>query len=168
MPNNQIMSMEGQLCGMPLAGPESFSQQQLDYLKRALGIDETVLFEGTATETPTLSELPENFERIRIVYGSGRGSSVGNNIGLASLDIPVSFINSYSNGSLFLSYFFSGDVSAKNPIYAGNYFTGVKTKNWSPLWGVYGRIFGGTRTENTTWVLIHKIVGIHRISGGNT
>lgn len=37
--NNQIMSMEGQLVGMPLAGPESFSQQQLDYLKRALGFE---------------------------------------------------------------------------------------------------------------------------------
>lgn len=35
---NEIMSVEGQLVGMPLAGPESFSQQQLDYLKRALGI----------------------------------------------------------------------------------------------------------------------------------
>ena len=44
--NNQLLSVEGQLVGMPLAGPESFSQAQLDYLKRALGVDETVLFEG--------------------------------------------------------------------------------------------------------------------------
>lgn len=36
---NEIMSVEGQLVGMPLAGPESFSQQQLDYLKRALGVE---------------------------------------------------------------------------------------------------------------------------------
>ena len=36
--NNNIMSIEGQLIGMPLAGPESFSQQQLDYLRSALGL----------------------------------------------------------------------------------------------------------------------------------
>lgn len=41
--NNQILSVEGQLVGMPLAGPESFSQQQLDYLRSALGL-------GTWTE----------------------------------------------------------------------------------------------------------------------
>lgn len=41
--NNNIMSLEGQLVGMPLAGPESFSQQQLDYLRTALGL-------GTWTE----------------------------------------------------------------------------------------------------------------------
>ena len=35
---NEIMSVEGQLVGMPLAGPESFSQQQLDYLRTALGL----------------------------------------------------------------------------------------------------------------------------------
>lgn len=39
MPSNEIMSMEGQLVGMPLAGPETFSPQQLDYLKRALGVE---------------------------------------------------------------------------------------------------------------------------------
>ncbi len=37
--NNNIMSLEGQLVGLPLAGPESFSAQQLDYLKRALGVE---------------------------------------------------------------------------------------------------------------------------------
>ena len=36
--SNEIMSVEGQLIGMPLAGPESFSQQQLDYLRTALGL----------------------------------------------------------------------------------------------------------------------------------
>ena len=36
--NNQILSVSGQLVGLPLAGPESFSQQQLDYLRTALGL----------------------------------------------------------------------------------------------------------------------------------
>lgn len=52
--NNQMMSVEGQLVGMPLAGPESFSQQQLDYLKRALGFewqDITSTMTGTSDTT---------------------------------------------------------------------------------------------------------------------
>ena len=166
--NNQMMSVEGQLVGMPLAGPESFSQQQLEYLKRALGVDETVLFDGTATATPTLSESPTNFERIRILYGSANNSTVGNNIGLQTIDVPVSFINGYSNGSLFITYCFSGDVSAKQPQIACAYYTGVKTTSWSCTWGLYGRVYSGTKTESTDWIRIHQIVGIHRIAGGNT
>ena len=49
--SNEIMSVEGQLVGIPLAGPESFSQQQLDYLKRALGV-------GTWTDVS--SEIAKN------------------------------------------------------------------------------------------------------------
>ena len=64
--NNQILSVEGQLVGLPLAGPESFSAQQLDYLKRALGVDETVLWKGTAASSVTCSESVSNFERIRV------------------------------------------------------------------------------------------------------
>lgn len=74
MPNSEIMSMEGQLVGMPLAGPESFSQQQLDYLKRALGVDETVLYDanGSPNQTGpwTLSEVRTNFKWIDIVLGT--------------------------------------------------------------------------------------------------
>lgn len=74
MPSNEIMSVEGQLVGMPLAGPESFSQQQLAYLKRALGVDETVLYDanGSPNQTGpwTLSEVRTNFKWIDIVLGT--------------------------------------------------------------------------------------------------
>lgn len=70
MPSNEIMSVEGQLIGLPLAGPESFSAQQLDYLKRALGVDETVLWEGASnmSNNPslTLSESAMNFKFVDI------------------------------------------------------------------------------------------------------
>jgi hypothetical protein len=72
--NNQILSVEGQLIGMPTAGPESFSAQQLDYLKRALGVDETVLWEdadGQAfgnNKAFNTSESPLNFSEIRIYW----------------------------------------------------------------------------------------------------
>ena len=70
-----MMSVEGQLVGMPLAGPESFSQQQLDYLKRALGVDETVLWEGTfkyGDSAISLSEAPSHFTYIDIILGKTR------------------------------------------------------------------------------------------------
>ena len=66
MPSNEIMSVAGQLCGIPLAGPESFSQQQLDYLKRALGVDETVLWEGSISFNVTVSESVYNFKKLKL------------------------------------------------------------------------------------------------------
>lgn len=53
--NNNIMSLEGQLVGMPLAGPESFSAEQLAYLKRALGfewqdVSDEITNAGTGTQ----------------------------------------------------------------------------------------------------------------------
>jgi hypothetical protein len=70
--SNELLSAGAQLIGMPLAGPESFSQQQLDYLKRALGLDETVLYSGLkangdgGSATYNLSELPTNFQIIKV------------------------------------------------------------------------------------------------------
>lgn len=72
--NNNIMSLEGQLVGLPLAGPESFSAQQLDYLKRALGVDETVLWSNDSGVVPSnntafnTSESPLNFKEIRVYW----------------------------------------------------------------------------------------------------
>lgn len=128
--------------------------------------DETVLFDsnGTPVLNPTLSELPTNFERIRIVYGSGNSSTVGNNIGIETIDVQVSLINSYSNGSLFLTYCFSGDVSAKQPQVVAAYYTGVKTISWNCSWATYGRLYSGTKTESTDWIRIHRIVGVNRIA----
>ena len=65
--SNELMSAGAQLIGMPLAGPESFSQQQLDYLKRALGVDETVLWSGSAVDgSITLSEAMSNFNEVEV------------------------------------------------------------------------------------------------------
>lgn len=52
--NNQILSVEGQLVGMPLAGPESFSQQQLDYLRSALGLGTWTDVSSEITKSTTI------------------------------------------------------------------------------------------------------------------
>lgn len=72
---NEMGSVEGQLVGLPLAGPETFSAQQLAYLKQAMGLRETVLWEGSAglnTEVQ-LSESVTNFEFVYIEGNTNDG-----------------------------------------------------------------------------------------------
>lgn len=99
--SNELLSVGAQLIGLPLAGPESYSQQQLAYLKRALGVDETVLWSGTSSSTIPLSESAENFERVKILYkiNDGISSSVevmpnasGVKVGMCTIAFYVSEI----------------------------------------------------------------------------
>ena len=165
--NNNIMSVEGQLVGMPLAGPESFSQQQLDYLKRALGVDETVLWSGFKTDIPntgvssyTLSELASNFERIKIMYVLQDNVLVQTNYGnsgCGSVEFVYgrsnTYIHSVMNGSSSTDSFIIYDIDTN--IYNMNTLT----------WGVKSVLRG--ESSNGVWFHITKIIGIHRIAGGN-
>lgn len=165
--NNNIMSMEGQIVGMPLAGPESFSQQQLEYLKRALGVDETVLWSGFKTDIPntgvssyTLSELASNFERIKIMYVLQSNDWVQTTIGNAgcgSVEFVYgrsnTYIHSVMNGASSTDSFTLYDIDTN--IYNMNTLT----------WGVKSVLRG--QASNGVWFHITKIVGIHRIAGGN-
>lgn len=158
--NNQILSVEGQLIGMPTAGPESFSQQQLDYLKRALGVDETVLWEDTATNADTvLSETANNFERIRIYY---------NNDGAIHNSVEVLVSGSSQNIALMAGTVYSSSQYFK---YAACTLDGTSLKKSSTNSGAFYKANSGAgnaqatyETFNITW---YKVVGIHRISGGN-
>jgi len=164
--NNQMMSLEGQLVGMPLAGPESFSQQQLEYLKRALGVDETLLWSGVSL-TATLSELPTNFERIRIEFGTPVVNT-GENIGRGCIEVSMNFVDTSNDGSIFLSTFFNGDGQNHNPYYTSGFVIGARTKNWATAWTAFGQVFGTTKNTGSSWFRLNKVVGIHRIAGGNT
>ena len=155
------MSVEGQLVGMPLAGPESFSQQQLDYLKRALGVDETVLWEdANGSRTITLSESRENFEKIVIICKDDNSRNA----------ILAIMSDAYEAGSTFainvtadtdLTYRFVSCVITDNTtlqIYGAqiSFNVGNRTVNW----------MAGPSTS-AVYVNAYKVVGIHRISGGN-
>ena len=156
---NEIMSVDGQLVGMPLAGPESFSQQQLDYLKRALGVDETVLWSGTKnwwsdTSNLQLSEAASHFETIRVKAKDDWALShtfiffPGDN---TSFD--VSLIG-YEGDSLTIktSKF---NLSGTTVSMSGKIMLSVDSGNKVT-----------THTE-TSYVQFSEIVGIHRIAGGN-
>lgn len=170
MPSNEIMSLEGQLCGIPLAGPESFSAQQLDYLKRALGVDETVLFESQNGETGgfTLSESVANFETIKIIYSpsNAEGGVTQYNYGkeVALFDgtnmaacQKVALTGMMPDGGT--SYTLVIRIRSFTLDATGKTFTSGHSHQ------VYYNGSAWSRAGSTTY--IYKVVGIHRIAGGN-
>ena len=159
--SNEIMSVSGQLVGMPLAGPESFSAQQLDYLKRALGVDETVLWENASgANSATLSESRENFEKIVLICkdDNSRNSvltimsdatEAGNTFAInvtTSTDLSYRFISCVVTSATTLQTY-GAQVS---------YNVSSKAVNW---------MSGPSSTAS--YAKVYKIVGIHRIAGGN-
>lgn len=158
---NEIMSVEGQLVGMPLAGPESFSQQQLDYLKRALGVDEVTLYEGTDTTTVNaefnLSEVYTNFERIRVY--AARSPSGGHApymseylVSSTYKRINFHYVAMNDNDTVQNIYAFAGELSGTKLTIKANSTKGVTTS---------------VTNSTSSPLVIVKITGIHRIAGGN-
>lgn len=152
--SQELMSVEGQLVGMPLAGPESFSQQQLDYLKRALGVDETVLWEGNAYnagDALTMSENCTNFEKLQ-VYGYAHEAGQRKGIVLVwpyAVDTELGVTLSFSTivYSTRLKITTGGNMAVLDHV---NY--------WQS---------GSAFAFGNDGVVITKVVGIHRIAGGN-
>lgn len=152
--NNQILSVEGQLIGMPTAGPESFSQQQLDYLKRALGVDETVLFENSATgrngsHSVSLSESLYNFDHA-IFYVSD--DSAPTNYGV--IIVPTRL---------------NASTAACMIRWASGFRTLYVTASNGTTWAIDGYQWYGNSGSaiGSNYLSINKVIGIHRISGGN-
>lgn len=153
--NNQMMSVEGQLVGMPLAGPESFSQQQLEYLKRAMGVDETVLYDNGTTTSASLSESGYHFDRIRVYYTRAGGFCQEFPMFDNPTYIQISHTNAYTNSwrsTFAYRYDFDG-VSLTPSAYCIE--TASKTDTTTIT----------TRTSNPPTIL--KVVGVNRIAGGN-
>lgn len=152
------MSVAGQLVGLPLAGPESFSQQQLNYLKRALGVDETVLWgNANGSSSIALSEPMTNFERCRFKMKSDQG----NHYDFASKNV----------GNVIVLFFTHGDANAWSTWLVLDYNTSTDT-----ITVRHSKSLGHSFTSNSTTLsgaidsykdAIVEVVGIHRISGGN-
>ena len=160
--SNEIMSVEGQLVGMPLAGPESFSQQQLDYLKRALGVDETVLWEGTDATTFTTSEAIENFDEIHFYVNGGEGT----NKVIAKAVLPMGWTDYSSN----LAFSYGSPYSLDGSLaitWTTRYSRSNNTFTFTSSY--YGGGSGSTPQANVNNNVGHmyKVVGINRIAGGN-
>lgn len=156
---NEIMSVEGQLVGMPLAGPESFSQQQLDYLKRALGVDETVLWEGSAASSFTVSENITNFEYLRVYINYNAMNSWCYGTIVSNDQFTIACVG-YANNSEDRNrlQLFGGSFTSSNGLaFSSESGKCIYFANDSSTIG------GGA----TVACRILKVVGIHRIAGGN-
>ena len=158
MPSNEIMSVEGQLVGMPLAGPESFSQQQLDYLKRALGVDETVLYDCSdnyvyGTNSVTLSESYKNFEIIKILTSKG---TVQFYYPANNQSVTLVTLYNITNAYLWLIPW----TFTSNTV-----FSGATGKLWTV--GSTTAVDVPSTAGANRWIQPIKIIGINRIAGGN-
>lgn len=155
---NEMGSVEGQLVGLPLAGPETFTVQQLAYLKKALGLDETVLWENSSgiynsTDTAAISESLENFGYIRFEGYIHETSGIH----IIATALPyngsahISFTCLKADGNVAIYYDYLTYTSSS-----------VIVSNHKHSWGN-----GGNFNAGTDGIVITKIVGIHRIAGGN-
>lgn len=166
---NEMGSIEGQLVGLPLAGPETFSVQQLAYLKRALGVDETVLWSGSMTGdlsngwTASLSELATNFEKIRICYAKTPGSTSTQDKGWGTMEFYTSDLSTFGNSITIFSAMRSG--SALYVLFTQ--IDGWNTVNLSSNGGFQERPNAAATLSESARCYPFRIIGIHRIAGGN-
>ena len=162
MPSNEIMSVEGQLVGMPLAGPESFSQQQLVYLKRALGVDETVLWDGngTALSSATLDESIYNFESVRIDLFMGASNIQSKYVRVDNAPTYISTGGITTEASTYVTYVFACSINISN---SGKSLTVPQKGNG------FAVLTNGSISyfQNNNIGTVRRIIGIHRIQGGN-
>ena len=161
--SNELLSAGAQLIGMPLAGPESFSAEQLAYLKRALGVDETVLWSGTLNTLNTNIECSENlsnFSTIKVFYRLV-ADSVVQSVGVHEFEpSEMSSGQNVSFGGFYiLSNNFYGWWLGRLVVTDGYKVKITNTKN---SWGTGPSPNDGT-TNFSTVGFIYKIVGINRI-----
>ena len=156
----EVLSVEGQLVGMPLAGPESFSLVQLNYLKNALGVDETTLYESDAAvaqgDTFSLSETPANFRTIKIYIAHGANATNWATVleypgDVTRYDIILPATDNATNMIIDRFYFSRSGTTVT---------VGARKRHTIGASSV-------SSTDLTNPAFIMKVVGIDRISGGN-
>lgn len=171
---NELASVEGQLIGMPLAGPESFSIQQLAYLKRALGLDETLLWSDTSwlgtdatagSNSGTLSEAITNFEKIRVHYARTTFSSSSLPSQMVA-EYDCSVISGQGGLCLICAAFLPSD---RNSLRMADTLLTFSGTTFTETTGGQCNLTAASGSYDNSKIYMHpyKIVGIHRIAGGN-
>lgn len=141
----------------------TFTQAQLDYLKAALGVDETVLYESSAgMQLHNGLQLPEtlyNFERIRFYVASNTSNGTP-----VSVEVPIQ-VAPYPNGTIAL-FFINGHDMPSNFKLSWKWkmtLSGTTlTLTLAQYWGQNGTTW--TQGDNLNDSTVFKIVGIHRIA----
>lgn len=128
--------------------------------------DEVVLYSGMQTigndgaATYNLSELPTNFQYIRIYYCASDNtfsSTINGNVGVGSTEWDTT-IYTAPNTSVWLLMNGNGALATMSAYNIQANLHNIRTASWS----VNG--FLNAATGNAKWFHIYKIVGIHRIA----
>jgi hypothetical protein len=151
----------------------NLSAAQIQALKEALGIDETVLWEDSAGVVLhngiTLSESRLNFEYLRLTL-SCQGKST---TPMCYVDIPMDGINAGSTFQFQMDVPFNNETTATFALTWKVLMSATNTTLQSTTalyWGKTG--FDGTSANAGTWTQgsntnvpnIYKVVGVHRIA----
>lgn len=171
---NNLRAIRGPVTAVPMVGQSGVvvepDTQNNQVVIRA---DETVLFEGSAgaSDTITLSESPMNFERIKVFYGSHARSD--GTINANTKDVGVGFTEFMPDetNTVILETKFIYDPTTQT--YAGEINHGVAayyntmTTTWTRIisgWSQSWFTGGGTIRTDFNFVHVHKIIGVHRIA----
>ena len=156
--NNQILSVEGQLVGIPLQEYTAGPGIVVDNVNKVIKVDETVLYDGSSATSVTCSEAITNFELLR-VYVTPAAVTTDNQYQIVEM-VPGKF-GSY--------YILAGYVSNLFHIYGGRIASSggtiLNTENGFHMWVPITS--GGNVGNEASNSKIVKVVGVHRISGGN-
>lgn len=134
--------------------PENMTVQQKNAMARALGVDETVLWDNGTTSSATLSESLSNFERVRFYFVRGSGRQFVQEVTGPSTDNYVILYHSiaYTNGW----------VSTYSYRYTASGTTFSPTEYLKEVAFQTGTTTVTVRTTSAPTIV--KVVGIRRIS----
>jgi len=153
----------GKVLADDYARHNALTAAQVAALQNALGVDRTTLFEGdwgNVNTSQTLPESPLNFEYIEVVFDDARDATqnVGNR--------TIRFIPSLTR-VLSALIVMSGNVASptnSNYYYVTKTIADVNTKTWTIVAGNgHFNVRTNSNGNNTLWVHIRGIYGIHRI-----
>lgn len=145
--------------------PTNLTSAQIQALKEALGVDETVLYSGMkaigdgGSTTYNLSELPTNFQKLKVYCCASDNTfptSQNGNCGMAFFEWDTTM---YTPPNTFLPVLMNGNTGTNFTQYwTSANVNGIRTTTWT----VQGSL--NSATSNAKWFHIYKIVGIHRIA----
>ena len=152
-----LMSVAGQLIGIPAEKYSGTNGVTVDQNNKTIGLDETVLYSGTySTDTTQLvcSESIANFEKIDVWWIQQNLRPIVNTYQTQNLGQIFVIHGKCENGHAVM--FMAGwDKGSDNKTFTKNYCKYSSTAAWGSFY-------------DANEVIPVKIVGVNRISGGNT
>lgn len=135
------------------ADVSALSAAQIQALKEALGVDETVLFEssagiGTGTQL-VLSEAYTNFEKLQFVYRTWSDDTID--------------VNTFGSGASIFTLASGWTSSSLYALFITTY-TATDTTHLDVTKCGYNNVTGSAWTTSNSNYRLYKVVGIHRIA----